>query len=40
MKKILSLVLAFVFLLPLNIVSVSALSDDEVTAPSAVLIEP
>lgn len=40
MKKILSLVLVFVFLLPLNIVSVSALSDDEVTAPSAVLIEP
>lgn len=40
MKKILSLVLAFVFLLPINIVSVSALSDDEVTAPSAVLIEP
>lgn len=39
-EKILSLVLAFVFLLPLNIVSVSALSDDEVTAPSAVLIEP
>lgn len=40
MKKILSVMLVFVFLLPLNIVSVSALSDDEVTAPSAVLIEP
>lgn len=40
MKKILSLVLAALFLLPLNIVPVSALSDEEVTAPSAVLIEP
>lgn len=40
MKKILSLVLAVLFLLPLNIVPVSALSDEEVTAPSAVLIEP
>lgn len=40
MKKILSLVLAVLFLLPMNIVPVSALSDEEVTAPSAVLIEP
>lgn len=40
MKKILSLVLSLLFLLPLNIIPVSALSDEEITAPSAVLIEP
>ncbi len=40
MRKLVALFLSLVFLIPLNTAAVSALTDEEITAPSAVLIEP